>query len=227
MELALSIESRDGRAEATFPVERLVIAGWAGRDRAAMEHHIAELEALGVRRPTALPTFYRVAAARLTRAAAIETPGERSSGEAEAVLFARDGALFVGLGSDHTDRAAEAYDVTVSKQMCDKPVAGTVWPFAEVADHWDRLVLRSWTTVEGARRLYQEGPVSGLLAPADLLWRYASDGRLSDGTAMFCGTLPAIGGIASGERFEAALEDPVLGRTIALAYDVVALPVAP
>ena len=31
--------------------ERLVIAGWAGRDEAGVRHHIAELAALGVRPP--------------------------------------------------------------------------------------------------------------------------------------------------------------------------------
>lgn len=225
MELPLEIESRDGRAHAVFTVDRLVIAGWAGRDVASMEHHIAELEALGVKRPKALPTFYRVAAARLTTASAIEASGERSSGEAETVLFSRAGSLYVGLGSDHTDREVEAYGVTVSKQMCDKPVARTVWPYDEVADHWDGLVLRSYMTTGGVRRLYQEGPVAGLRDPIDLVGRYAPDGTLPEGTAMFGGTLPAIGGIGFGERFECELDDKVLGRTIALAYAVVPLPI--
>ena len=39
------------------------------------------------------------------------------------MLIGWQGRTFVGLGSDHTDRKVESYSVTVSKQMCDKPIA--------------------------------------------------------------------------------------------------------
>ena len=42
---------------------------------------------------------------------------------------------------------------------------------------------------------------------------------------MFCGTLPAIGAIRSSSRFEMEIEDPVLGRKLAHAYEVTALPI--
>jgi hypothetical protein len=42
---------------------------------------------------------------------------------------------------------------------------------------------------------------------------------------MFCGTMPAIGGIRSSSRFEMELEDPVLGRKISHAYDIETLPI--
>ena len=41
---------------------------------------------------------------------------------------------------------------------------------------------------------------------------------------MFCGTLPALGAIRPSSRFEMEIEDPVLGRKLAHAYDVEALP---
>ena len=47
-------------------VRELVIAGWTGKDVAALEKHIRELEAIGVKRPKTTPIFYRVAAALLT-----------------------------------------------------------------------------------------------------------------------------------------------------------------
>ena len=224
--LNLTLESRDGRTPVAIDVENLVIAGWAGRNKEAMEHHIRELEALGIARPAATPTYYRVAAARLSTAKSIEDVGGAGSGEVEALLIAKDGKLHVGVGSDHTDRKVEAYGVTVSKQVCDKPVATTVWPFEEVADHWDDLILRSYAVIDGARVLYQEGPLSGLLAPANLIGGWATDGTLPDGTAMFGGTMPAIGGVRPGTRFEGELEDPVLQRKIAFGYDVKTLPIA-
>lgn len=225
MQIEMTLSSLAGSSALRVDVHSLVIAGWAGRDRDAMEHHIRELEALGVRRPTNTPTFYRVAASRLTTAPAIECTGSASSGEAETVIIASGGQLYVGLGSDHTDREVETYGITVSKQMCDKPIAATLWPLIEVAGHWDRLILRAWLTEGGKRTLYQEGAVSGLLAPHDLFTRYCG-GALPDGTAMMGGTLSAIGGVRAGQRFECELVDPVLSRRIELAYDIVELPIA-
>ena len=49
-------------------VKELVIAGWTGRDVAALEKHIRELEAIGVKRPKTTPIFYRVAASLLKAA---------------------------------------------------------------------------------------------------------------------------------------------------------------
>ena len=224
--LSLTLNSHSAHESISIAVEQAVIAGWTGRDTAKMEEHIQELEKLGVTRPTTTPLFYRVAAARLTLADAIEASGGQSSGEVEFVLLQDGNGLYVGVGSDHTDREAETYGVTVSKQMCDKPVASEVWPYAEVAGHWDELLIRSWAISGGARRLYQEGSVAAMRAPDDLIGRY-SDGRaLVPGTVMFGGTLPAIGGVAPAERFEFELADPVLERRISHGYDIIELPIA-
>jgi len=214
-----------GPEDRRIAITQLVIAGWTGRDKVAMEHHIAELEALGVARPARTPIFYRAAAARLTQEPAIEVVGADSSGEVEYVLVASDGAFFVGVGSDHTDRKVETYGVTVSKQMCDKPIGRDFWPFEEIAAHWDQLVLRSHATIGGRRELYQEGPVARMLAPAELIRGYAGGDRLAEGTVLFGGTLAARGGIRPADRFEGELEDPVLGRRLSFAYDVRQLPV--
>jgi hypothetical protein len=42
---------------------------------------------------------------------------------------------------------------------------------------------------------------------------------------MFMGAIGAIGGIRPSPRFEMALEDPVLGRSLHHAYDVRVLPI--
>jgi hypothetical protein len=208
-----------------------VIAGWTGRDKTALEKHIAELEALGVKRPASVPIFYRASAARLTIANEIEVLGEASSGEAEFVLLQHDGRLWVGAGSDHTDREVEKYGVSVSKEMCDKPVAPEFWPIVEVAPHWDRLMLRSYIResnspkLDTARRtLYQEGAVTAMLDPLALIDKYCGKRGLQDGTLMFCGTLAALGGIRPSATFEFELEDPVLERKIQHQYRVQTLP---
>ncbi len=214
-----------GRTESrAIALRSAVIAGWTGRDPIAREKHIAELEAIGIARPKTTPIYYRVSAARLTTAEEIEAAGGDSSGEVELVLIRDAGVLWVGVGSDHTDRKVEAYNITVSKQMCDKPIAGDLWSFAEVREHWDSLVLRSWIDEEGERRLYQQGTAASMLPPESIIAGYSSSGALPDNTAIFCGTLAAKGGIRPANRFSFELFDPVLNRRISHAYDVVVLP---
>ena len=203
-------------------VDSLVIAGWAGRDAAAVERHIRELEALGVTRPRATPTFYRVAASLLATAPAIEVAGTGSTGEAEAVLFSLPDGLWVGVGSDHTDRTVEAMGVTWSKQICAKPVGRELWRLDDVAPHWDRLVLRSRARQGGEWRLYQEGSMAALRPPLELAGLHGAP--LPPGHAMFCGTPPVIGPIAWADLFEVELEDPALGRRLVHRYAVTALP---
>ena len=121
-------------------------------------------------------------------------------------------------------REVETYNVTVSKQMCEKPVAPKFWRYDDVAAHWDRLVLRSTVMESGADIVYQEGPVSAMLAPGDLISRYAAGGSLDEGTLMFGGTLAAIGGVRPTQNFAFELEDPVLGRTLRHRYQTRQLP---
>jgi hypothetical protein len=206
-------------------VDRLIVAGWVGKDKAKLQHHIEELGKMGVPAPTRTPTYMNLSPAVLTTAEAMDTVGPASSGEVECVLFRAEGRLYVGVGSDHTDRSFEKYDIPASKQMCAKPVAPVVWDLEEVRDHLDALVLRSWTTVEGSRRLYQEGRLADNLSVLDILTGIpAGDGLGKDSFCLFCGTFPAVGGIVIGERFAYEMEDPVSGRTLSHRYDIHPLP---
>ena len=192
-------------------VHSLVIGGWTGRDPAAVQAHIAELAALGIAPPPTVPVYYRVAASRLTTADTIQVTSPHTSGEAECVVLQWEGRLWLLAGSDHTDRAAEAYDITVSKQMCDKPVSSDAWSLALVAGHWDRLRIQSWADGE----LYQDGSAASLLGVEAVM---AGMGGLGDGTALFCGTLAVLGGIRPAQEFRAVLFDPISKCRLTLAY---------
>jgi hypothetical protein len=222
--LSLTLQDKSGTRSADVAIAQAVVAGWTGRDPAAVEKHIRELEALGVKRPATTPIFYRVAAARLTIDDTIEAVGESSGGEVEFVLLQHAGKLWVGTGSDHTDREVEKYGVTVSKQMCEKPIAPSFWAYDDVAAHWDRLTLRAHVVEGGKRTLYQEGSVAAMMDPRALISRHAGDGGLPEGTIMFGGTLAAHGGVRPTREFAFEIEDPVLGRKIAHTYRVQTLP---
>jgi len=199
-------------------VQHLIIAGWTGRDEAALRKHIRELEEIGVKPPRTTPVFYRVAASLLTTADEIQVSGPDSSGEVEFVLLQKTDGLWATVGSDHTDRKAETIGVSLAKQMCAKPVCALAWRYDEVKPHWDRLVLRSWADGD----LYQEGPVTAMRSPEELMQKV---GGLRPASAMFCGTLAAKGGIRGAGRFRMELEDPVLKRKLSHEYAVKVLPV--
>lgn len=217
--------ARDGSDQVGVTLTSLVIAGWTGRDEAAVRHHIEELAAIGVPPPSSVPVYYRAAAANLTQAATLEVLGPDSSGEVEPVLVAFADGLWLGVGSDHTDRKAEAAGIALSKQLCGKPIGRSLWRFEEVEAHWDALILRATATIDGAAVLYQEGTLAALRHPRDLMARRPGGPALPAGTLMFCGTLGAIGGIRPASRFDMELHDPVLGRSLHHAYDILDLPV--
>jgi hypothetical protein len=208
-------------------VDALIIAGWTGRDHVALEAHIAELEREGVARPDRTPMFYRVDPGLLTTAPAIEAV-EWSSGEVEAFLLKADDELWVGAGSDHTDRQLEATSVLMSKQACPKPISTVVWRYRDVRDHWDEIELHSYRYEGDNRIIYQRGTLARNLPGAELVARFEREsGSFANGTLMFCGTILAEGGIRPSRRFELELHDPVRGLTIRHAYDVLTPPKDP
>ena len=213
----------------TVTARQLVIAGWTGRDAAAIQHHIHELEQIGVPPPSSVPLYYRASNSLLTQSPQVQVLGPNSSGEAEPVLFLADGDWWLTVGSDHTDRKVETYSVAVSKQMCPKPIAALAWRWADVAAHQDELVLRSRILEDGAWVTYQKGRFAAI-RPLESLREGAFGTGSHDGCFVSCGTLAARPN-ARGEaiRPAAAMEleihDPVLSRTIVHRYSVDVLPV--
>ena len=220
----------DAAATIEVPVMRLVVAGWTGRDHAAIEHHIEELARIGVPRPSAVPLYYRLAASLLMQEGRIEALGAASSGEAEPVLVRHAGRWWLTVGSDHTDRAVETYSVAVSKQLCAKPVARMAWPWDEVAAGADALVLRSEIEEGGAWVTYQEGLLAKIRPLPELIAGLPADAPVADGLVMFCGTLGAIAPAAGGEAIRPApamrvqIVDRQRGRTLSHEYRVGVLP---
>jgi len=194
----------------------LTVAGWTGRSAEAVAHHIRELTVLGVAPPSQVPLFYRVSHSLLMHTDLIEVLGHATSGEAEPLLAYLDGAFWLGLGSDHTDRDLEAVSVAASKQACPKPVADTFWRFDDIAAHVDDLILTCHIQENGAWTLYQEGTLAQILPLPSL----AASAKLGGQSAMLCGTLPAIGAVRPAAAYRMALTDPVRNKTMTLKYRV-------
>ncbi len=216
------LQHSQGEVLREFLPNRVLIAGFAGRDRKATQHHIDELSDIGVAPPSRVPMFYEVSPSRLTQFSTVNMIGGSSSGEVECVLIKDGDELFVSVGSDHTDRDLEAFGIMQSKQLCDKPIASRLWSYKDVQDHWDQLVMRCWANFGGeAFEMYQEGAMSDLMSPETLLAERETRGDpMRNGDLMFCGTFGAIGGIRPAASYRLEIEDPVLERKLGHTYSV-------
>lgn len=224
----LAFEVDGGRID--IAVRQLVIAGWTGRDRDAVEHHIGELAALGVARPSTVPLYYRVSHTLLSQSEEIEVLGAHSSGECEPVLIRYQGAWYLTLGSDHTDRQLEAQSVALSKQLCAKPIARQLWRWDDVAAQADTLELSSQIFETGRWVQYQQGQLSKIRPLMALVDGLSKRETITDGLVMFCGTLAAIPNVAGegvrpAEKMRLMLRDASSGRSIEHEYKATVLPV--
>ena len=206
--------------EREFDLQALVIIGYAGRDRAALEAHLEELDELGVPRPASVPLFMAFPPRLLHQEPSMAVADGNSSGEAELVVVVDGSETLVTVGSDHTDRALESVDIIASKSVCPKPVATTGWPVSAVADRWDDLGLRS--RIDGGV-LYQDGAVAQNLHPLELVSAIPWAGDPPKCFAAFTGTVPVIGNIRPSRVFHGELTCPG-GGAIELHYTADPIP---
>jgi hypothetical protein len=222
MQVQFTVEGKSEKQDLSVQLKGAVICGYTGRDQAAVQKHVNELEKEGIKPPPSVPMYYPKPAWGLSIAEDMHVLGAETSGEVEFVLLPLDGKTYVGVGSDHTDRNLEKLDIPKSKQVCPSMISKTLWDLDEVKGHWDQLEFRSWATRGGERVLYQQSAVTCILPPAELLARVRGrvPGSLT-GLAIFSGTSALLtNGFVFAERFEGELHDPVLKRSIRIAYGV-------
>ena len=186
--MRLSIDGVDR----VFEPEALVVIGYAGRDRAAVEAHIDELAELGVPRPASIPLFMVFPPWLIVQAPSIAVAGSQTSGEAEIVVVVDGDEVFVTVGSDHTDRALEAFDIVASKGVCPKPLATAGWAVSALEGRWGGLALRS--RIDGGV-VYQDGSAAANLPPMELVAAIPWAGQAPRCFVAFTGTVPVIGDI--------------------------------
>jgi|Deesub1362A_J573_1020465.scaffolds.fasta_scaffold02067_4 hypothetical protein len=220
MKLNFQLQTKQNATDFDFRLSRLLCIGFAGRDKEKVMEHILELEEIGVPRPEKIPTIYPCSNLLLTQDNTIQVLDDKTSGEVEFAILVKGGEIFIGLCSDHTDRSLETVSIPKSKQICPKPIAKTIWKYDDVKDHWDELTLRSWITVDGKEKLYQEGRVDSILKVEDILEVVEAEYGDLKGMVIFSGTVPTQGGFVYGDKFKFELEDPVLGRKIFHEYSI-------
>jgi 4-hydroxyphenylacetate 3-monooxygenase len=214
----LVLEDAGVAAKHVVHVRRVLIAGFTGRDSAAVAEHVEELAAMGAPVPDATPTLYRLGPDMVHQTPALVVHGANTSGEVEPVLVVAEGQRLLSVGSDHTDRDLERRDIAASKAACHKVIATSCVPVAAVKD-WDAVELRS--DADGVP--YQQGLLRSLL-PLDTLLNHLEENEgidLQDGDVLFLGTVPVQGNIRPSHTFSASLRVPGADPEIAFSYRVI------
>ena len=204
----------------SFLPRTLVIAGFTGRNKSAVDEHIRELVNEGIPTPESVPAFYLLAPDHLTRATHIEVPTPETSGEVEPVLLCLPEGWYVAVGSDHTARDLERVDIEASKKSCPKPSSTEVWPYEEVRRQWEQIVARSWANVDGEEVLYQEASLGELLPVLEIVQTLEQKTpEKAHGAAIFLGTVPLLtDGFVFSDRYRVELHDPTNARRLSCAY---------
>ena len=207
-----------------FEVRKIINMGRTSRDPSDIMKHLEELKKAGIKVSPGIPSYNPKISDRITTDNKIEAlPNSKTSGEVEYVLlFTSDSYFYITVGSDHTDRELEKYNVILSKQICLNVISPKVWRYEDVKDHWDDLIMRSWIKENGKRQLYQEGKLREMLRPEELVEkvRLRVSGNLA-GAVVYSGTFPIIGGeLCFSTYFEMELVDEHRGRSIKHIYNV-------
>lgn len=223
MELNLVLENTKERRQLVFNYRRMVNAGYVGKNQEEVRRHIQELAEKGIPGPKSIPVLFPVVCNALVTDSVVEVYGSETSGEVEYVLLViNEEEVYVGLGSDHTDRHLEETDIPRSKQICPNLMSRTVWPLEEVQGDWDDLLMNANVVKDGEEIRYQEGRLGLLLNPAELMAFVKSKipGPLED-LVIFSGTMGMLTEeFVFGEKFSAKLIDEKLNRRLEISYDV-------
>lgn len=200
-------------------VEHLYITGYSGRDEKSTARHIEELEKnLGIKPPAKIPTIFECSRRILTSSEEIDVFGSQNSGEAEYVMVLKSGKIYIGLGSDHTDRKLESYDICRAKEIMPKVISPVLWDYEEIKEHFDEIQLVSFQKKDGEKFIYQEGTLEEILPPKRILQELVERiGEIGD-SVVFSGTIPLKDKFFYGDFFKASMVDEKLGRSISIKY---------
>ncbi len=224
--ITFEVDGVEKKERITLDVVRGYNLGFTIRDAAKMQAHLDEVAREGVPRPSTdtPPIIFPISTWAWTTSSECPVQTSYTSGEVEIFMVDTDAGLFVGVGSDHTDRKLEATDIPWSKQVTPNVVAPTIWRWEEVADHWDECMLDSWVTKDGKRTHYQHASVSEFWTPVEMVDGVKGRVPAERPRLFVSGTVVSLDEqLIYGDTWELALTDPVLDRAIQHTYEVVVL----
>lgn len=223
MKLTFTLPDGSG---AQASIRRVLNGGFSGRTQEKVQAHIDELARLGIAPPAVTPIMIPVSPYLAQQTDEVWVSHGRTSGEVEwGLVVADDGELLITLACDHTDRALEVHGIAWSKNALPDVLSRSAWRLSDVEGHIDKLQLRAWVTHEGQETEIQSATFAELLAPAFWVDLLRSRSLLEPGTVLISGTVNMHEGVDQfAAAWRAELWDPVLQRSMSLAYEVKRLP---
>src|SRR5690606_19064744 len=122
---------------------RMINAGFSGRDQASVRAHILELAEEGIPGPKSTPIFFSLTCQNLKLCNIIQVNGNKTSGEVEFVILNHGKKMYVGIGSDHTDRELEQTSMCKAKEVCPNVMSEVMWDYDDIKNHWDEIEISS------------------------------------------------------------------------------------
>lgn len=204
-----------------FDLNRLLIVGYSGSNIEKIKEHIKELkEHLGVPEPKRIPTIFECSRELLTTEKDIRFVGNMTSGEVEYLIIKHSNEIYIGIGSDHTDRKLESISVPKAKQICPKPIGEEVWLYKDVKDHWNEIEAESYQNIEGQKILYQKGKLSEILPVEKIISELENRvGNIED-SIIFSGTVPLESTFKYGDEFICKIFDKNNNSSLNLNYKI-------
>jgi hypothetical protein len=215
------VVSKDGSVNTMgFSLKNCCLFGWAGRNKEEVKKHAEELAEHGIRGPKNMPEHFLCSPNVVTHDEEITVVGDKTCGEIEFFFLEREGKIYVGVTSEHTDRALESIDMVKSKAICQKPVSKELWKYEDLKDHWDELELTAWQTENDEEIVYQKSKISALLSLDSIREEALKLYDNLEDCIIFSGTIPALNGLVYGNSFRGKMEDPILNRQLSFNYDI-------
>ena len=222
------VHEADGDRDLEVDLRRCYNLGFTMRDEAKMQAHLEECYKLGIKelicdRP---PLVMPISPWAVLTDDHITVQRPRSSGEVEIVTVVdADGAIYVGVGSDHTDRSLEGIDIPWGKQVAPNVVAPELWLWSDIESHWDQVSMECTVVDNGETVPYQRALVSEFWTPADMVQGTRDSVVAIEGALiLFSGTVVTLEErLRFAERWTISMIDPVFDRRIDHTYDVTVL----
>lgn len=219
--LQFTIDGPQGSQQREIDVARVYNLGFTIRDKEKMQAHLDEVVGVHLEWPERPPIIFPISAWATIMSDDVPVQYESTSGEIEIVTVVDGDEILVGVGSDQTDRKLEATDIPWSKQVAPNVIAPTLWRWADVADHWDDVLLESY--VDG--QLYQKASVAEFWTPLEMVEAVKDRiGQVPGAKVFYSGTVVSENATLDfGKQWSLRMIDPVTGKTIRHDYTVTVL----
>ena len=201
MKIKFKVKGKDNSSigQIEFDLNRLLIVGYSGSNIEKIKEHIKELkEHLGVPEPKRIPTIFECSRELLTTEKNIKFIGDMTSGEVEYLIIKHSNEIYIGIGSDHTDRKLESISVPKAKQ----------------------IEAESYQNIDRKKVLYQKGKLSEILPVEKIISELENRvGNIED-SVIFSGTVPLASTFKYGNEFICKIFDKNNNSTLNLNYKI-------